>query len=130
MSNRAIDYGLDPNICYITGYLHDIGYIESKQNHGLIGAGLLNNLNVSPELTFAIQNHGKRLYDLEEVTPLLVLLVEADLRVNYKGKVVSFEERMKSISARYSTNTIDLCKDNIKYIQEFLERSNINGCDK
>ena len=103
MFRNADQYGLDPEKMYLLGLLHDIGYMYGTDHHEEMGA----------ELT---EKHGYRDADLirwhgvlpeeymrlkqcrpDRIPKELLLLWEADLRVDHKGQDVGFERRLEEI---------------------------------
>ena len=103
MRDRADDYGVDGNIAYTAGLLHDIGYLEGRAGHEEIGAEILEACGMRGEIVFAVANHATELKTIPEnqVSPMLVLMVEADLSVDAKGFRVGFDNRLKDIERRY-----------------------------
>lgn len=131
MKERAKDYGVDPQLAEIIGFLHDIGCIECYKDHEKIGATLLRKIGASEYIAFAIEHHGENLRQLESeygkgnepfnVNKMLVLLVEADCSVDAKGNIVGFDKRLKDIENRYGLDSpaYKNVKDNIEYIKEY-----------
>lgn len=103
MRDRADDYGVDGNVAYTAGMLHDIGYLEGRLGHEEIGAEILEACGMRGEIVFAVANHATELKQIpkEQVSPLLVLMVEADLSVDAKGFRVGFDKRLADIEKRY-----------------------------
>lgn len=136
MFSRAGDYGVDPDIAYTVGLLHDIGYLHGREGHEARGAELLCACGMNDEITYAIGHHASLLEALppENISRLLVLLAEADLSVDHKGACVGFDERLKDIKARYadtigSVNGIPVAESaerNMQYITVYCEANDIS----
>lgn len=100
MRERAKDYGLNPDIMYTIGLLHDIGYVNARADHERYGADMLNSMGLNEQITFAIRYHGENPYDVQErfgknsITREYVLLLEADMSVDARGYRVGFEKRL------------------------------------
>lgn len=129
MRERAEDYGLDGNIAYTTGLLHDIGYLEGRLGHEQIGGEILSAMQMSDWIIYCISNHASELAKMpkEKISPMLVLLVEADLSVEVHGYRVGFEKRVADISRRYGTENpmFDIVRSNINFIKEYQKEHNI-----
>lgn len=136
MRDRADDYGIDGNIAYTAGLLHDIGYLEGKEGHEEIGAEILEACGMRGEIVFAIANHATELRNIpkEQVSPMLVLMVEADLSVDFRGFKVGFDKRLKDIENRYGVFKHGNVNDkpiyqsvlsNIEYIKEYQKEHDI-----
>lgn len=108
MRDRADDYGVDGNVAYTAGLLHDIGYLEGQLGHEEIGAEILEACGMRGEIVFAVANHATKLSNIPEdqISPILVLMVEADLSVDARGFRVGFEDRLKDIAKRHGVNTM------------------------
>lgn len=106
MRDRADDYGIDGNIAYTAGLLHDIGYLEGQLGHEEIGAEILEACGMCGDVVFAVANHATELKSIpdEQVSPLLVLMVEADLSVNSRGFRVGFDSRLKDIERHHGVD--------------------------
>lgn len=129
MRERADDFGIDGNVAYTAGLLHDIGYLEGRIGHEEAGAEILEACGMSGDIVFAVAYHAESLKKIPEdqVSPMLVLMVEADLSVEKNGFRVGFEKRLKDIAERYGTKDnpiFDSVKDNIAYIKNYWK---ING---
>lgn len=128
MRDRADDYGIDGNVAYTAGILHDIGYLEGRVGHEEIGAEILEACGMHGEIVFAVASHAAELKQIpkEQVSPILVLMVEADLSVDAKGFRVGFDKRLADIEKRYN---VDKTKNdnaiyqsvlsNIEYIKDY-----------
>lgn len=129
MRERAEDYGLDGNIAYTTGLLHDIGYLEGRLGHEQIGGEILTAMKMPDWIVYCISNHANELAKLpkEEISPMLVLLVEADLSIEVHGYRVGFEKRVEDIASRYGTESpaFDAVKSNVNFIKEYQKEHNI-----
>lgn len=130
MRERAEDYKLDGNMAYIVGLLHDIGYLEGRYGHELIGSEILTAMQMPKWLTDTIKNHATELALLpkKELSPMLVLLVEADLSIETHGYRVGFEKRLKDIGKRYGTKNnpqFDIVKSNIEFIKTYQKKHHI-----
>lgn len=124
MRDRADDYGVDGNVAYTAGLLHDIGYLEGRLGHEEIGAEILEACGMHGEIVFAVANHATELKTIPEnqVSPMLVLMVEADLSVDARGFRVGFDSRLKDIERRYGvdkTGDVQSVLSNIEYIKAY-----------
>lgn len=103
--------------CYLLGLLHDIGYINGKENHESHGYSILENAFGPNVLSECICWHGstpdeyKRTYNCsdEEIPNMLILLWWADLSVEsngeHAGEIVGFAKRLDSIKDRLGENS-------------------------
>lgn len=149
MRERAEDYGLNGDVMYTVGLLHDIGYINGRADHEKRGAEILSAIGVDDDIRFAILHHGEKGRDVqtqygnEAISPEFVLLLEADSSVNARGYRVGFEKRLEDIERRYGHDhpAYDTVKDNISFIKEYqqehgigkpvnLYHKNLKGMDK
>lgn len=105
MYTHAQDYDLCAEEMYIVGLLHDIGYINTIKGHARYGANLLRKMGLSENYIYAIQEHGSNLTQLSKITPELLLLVQADLQIDYKGNVVGYKDRLEDIKTRYGNES-------------------------
>lgn len=124
MRDRADDYGVDGNVAYTAGLLHDIGYLEGRLGHEGIGAEILEACGMHGEIVFSVANHATELKTIPEnqVSPMLVLMVEADLSVDARGFRVGFDSRLKDIERRYGvdkTGDVQSVLSNIEYIKAY-----------
>ena len=140
MRDRADDYRIDGNIAYTAGFLHDIGYLEGRLGHEEIGAEILGACGMHGDVVFAVANHATALNSIpdEQVSPLLVLMVEADLSVDAKGFRVGFDKRLADIERRYGVDTKGNVNDmpiyqsvlqNIEYIKKYQQEHDIPSQD-
>jgi putative nucleotidyltransferase with HDIG domain len=138
MRERAEDYGVNPDVAYTIGMLHDIGYINGRAGHEQYGASVLSAIGVDEDIRYAIAHHGENLRELhntlakegvadEKITPEFVLLMEADMSVNARGYRVGFEGRLADIERRYGEDHIAVAtvKDNISFIKEWQKEHGI-----
>ena len=102
---HAHEYNLDPERMYVLGLLHDIGYLRGKTGHANNGAEITSKIGLDHEMIYAIKNHGMDLRYLE-VTPELLLLVRADLQIDYEGDFIGYEARIGGIKVRYGEDSI------------------------
>ncbi len=103
MEITAESVGLDKEEMFTLGFLHDVGYEfgESEQHH-IIGAEILKKQNY--KYYQEVLHHGKP--DTGYSSPQLDLLNYADMRVNKKGEVVSFEDRLADIASRRGLESV------------------------
>ncbi len=130
MRDRADDYGIDGNVAYTSGLLHDIGYLEGRVGHEEIGAEILEACGMHGDVVFAVANHVQNLNEIPkaQVSPLLVLMVEADLSIDMNGFRVGFEDRLKDIAGRYGTENNEVwesVKANVEYIKNYQQEHGI-----
>lgn len=129
MRERACDYGLDPNVMYTLGLLHDIGYLEGQAAHEKTGADILAKLGANEEAITAIANHGKNPYDIktDEISPMFVLLLEADMSVDTRGYRVGFKGRTQDMIRRFGEGSEAhyMVLDNIKFIKDWQKEHGI-----
>ena len=129
MLARASAYGIDKDVAYTTGLLHDIGYLHGHDDHEENGYNILCECGMDPdsETAIAVAFHAKLLSRLPVacVSPLLVLTVEADLSVDAKGNIVGSRKRLADIEARYGRETIGKVKnmpiyDSVRQNMDFI----------
>ncbi len=115
MRENAVRYGLDPDEMYVLGLLHDIGYLQGKEEHEEAGYALLSQFGCKKNNNlFAIRYHGsnpndlikKGILDPNNIPKEYILLLEGDLSVNAQGYKVGFTKRLKDIGERYGFNSI------------------------
>ena len=140
MAENAPRYNLDPDEMYLIGLLHDIGYINGRENHEEYGAELLNKvfnckkhtdswIFSSNKAIHAIRWHGTDPYKLETENrdvdmyirrdyPELFLLYEADMNVGIDGFRIGFRKRLEDIKTRYGEDSIayKTAKNTVKYV--------------
>lgn len=130
MRERAEEYGLDGNVAYTVGLLHDIGYLEGRLGHEQIGSEILSYMQFPQWITDIIACHGSELatVDKEKMSPMLVLLVEADLSIDMYGHRVGFDKRLEDIGKRYGTENnpkFDEVKSNVEFIKAYQQEHDI-----
>ena len=134
MRERADDYGIDGNVAYTAGLLHDIGYLEGGFGHETVGAEILEACGMSGDVVYAVAYHGTTLYDMgkENVTPLLVLMGEADLSVDMYGKRGTFSARLADIESRRGKDSEAYkgCAANVAFVKEYCEEHGIPNHNK
>ncbi len=126
MRENAEKYGIDPNVAYTVGLLHDIGYLEGRKDHEAVGADILAATfgnDADPAVLNAIAYHGTNPYKLndKDITPIHVLLIDADMSVNARGFRVGHEGRLDDIARRYGTGGIEYetASATVKYVKEY-----------
>ncbi len=129
MRENAEKYGIDPDVAYTVGLLHDIGYLEGRRDHEATGADILTATfgeNVDRSVINAIAYHGTNPYKLnqEDITPIHVLLIDADMSVNARGFRVGHEDRLKDIARRYGTDGIEFetASATVRYVEEYQDK--------
>lgn len=140
MRERAIDYGLvEPDAMYASdamyalGLLHDIGYLQGRENHEAAGSYIMDVLGMDAKYSFIISHHGVNPYEVVEmfgkdvIYPEYVLLLEADMSVDARGFRVGFEGRLADIGRRYGSDSIayKTVQDNIRFIKEYQKENGI-----
>ena len=134
MRERAEDYGIDPDVAYTIGLLHDIGYLAGRNDHEKEGADILCCLGVQEESEAynAVRYHGSNPYTLSpsDISPLLVLTYEADLSVDSSGHRVGFNKRLENIAFNNRNNgygdvAVETASQTIKFVKEYQERNGI-----
>lgn len=112
---------------YILGLLHDIGYINGKEEHERVGAEMY---NVDDMIRHCIEWHGvtpKEYMDIhmcynEDIPGELILLWWADLSIEScgtnAGEPVGFKQRLESIADRYGDDSepYRICKETIEWL--------------
>lgn len=127
MRERAEDYGLNPDVMYTVGLLHDIGYIKGRESHEKHGAEILSAIGADDDICLAVAHHGENPYKFREeygqdaITPEFVLLLEADMSVDARGYRVGFGGRLKDVGRRYGYEhaAYETVKANIQFIKEY-----------
>lgn len=133
MRERASDYGLNPDVMYAVGFLHDIGYIKGRADHEKHGAEILGAIGVDEDILFTIAHHGENPYEVQKeygkevITPEFVLVLEADMSIDAKGYRVGFDGRLADIERRYGKDHIAVAtvKNNIAFIKEYQQEHGI-----
>ncbi len=126
MSNHAKYYDLDPDTMYLLGFVHDIGYINGKENHEEMGGMLIGLGTTIGECVYA---HGMTPTEYAEVYGIttaeipkeLILLWEADMSVDQTGAVVGYEKRLEDIKSRHeeSSEAYRNCAETIRWLKEY-----------
>lgn len=133
MRERAESYGLNADVMYTVGLLHDIGYLNGRTDHEQYGATILSAIGIDEDIHFAIAHHGEDAYKVREIfgdkkiTPEYVLMLEADMSVNARGFRVGFEGRTADIKHRYGEDHIayETVQDNVRFIKEYQSEHGI-----
>lgn len=132
MRERAEDYGLNPDVMYAIGLLHDVGYLQGRVGHEKRGGEILSAIGVDEDIRFAIAHHGENLralqkeYGKEFITPELVLMVEADLSIDTKGYRIGFDKRIEDLKRRYGDKyKAGDTEDTIAFIKEYRAEHDI-----
>ena len=152
MMHRAEDYGVDPAEAYVVGLLHDVGYVNGRNNHGQEGATILLGMGLAYRYRYAIQYHGVSPFhitnenvdeDPEELRKapyvtydevaawtkrqrIYPLLLEADLRIDTVGRLVGFKSRLADLHRRYQREDVDRnAKSSVDYVFEWCERNGV-----
>lgn len=88
---------------YLTGLLHDIGYIDNPKgtDHGRLGAEILKRNGLNAEICELISCHGRFIENPSRKQALLWL---ADLCVNRDGGYIGYQKRYESIKERYKND--------------------------
>lgn len=129
MRENAGKYSIDPDVAYTVGLLHDIGYLEGRRDHEATGADILTATfgeNADRSVINAIAYHGTNPYKLnqEDITPLHVLLLDADMSVNARGFRVGHDGRLQDVAHRYGTDGIEYetASATIRYVEEYQSK--------
>ena len=135
MRERALDYGIDPNVAYAVGLMHDIGYLEGRHEHEQSGAEIMLALGIEEdsEVYNAIRYHGTNPYILSPdviSSPLLILTYEADLSVDARGYRVGFDKRLKDIDTRlagteFHDEAVYTSTQTVAFVKEWQARNYI-----
>lgn len=88
---------------YLTGLLHDIGYIDNPKgtDHGRLGAEILKRNGLNAEICELISCHGRFIENPSRKQALLWL---ADLCGNRDGDYIGYQKRYESIKERYKND--------------------------
>ena len=138
MRENAYKYNLDPDIMYVVGLLHDIGYLQGREGHEHKGADILRRMGIKEQYIYAIENHGKDLSKLSEMyynetgkqlieeCPEIIALCEADMSVNSKGYKVGFDKRLNELRYRYQDKEDfdNRAENTVSYLKEQLNDVN------
>lgn len=135
MRDRAKDYEINPNEAYVIGLLHDIGYLQGREDHERSGADLLEEMGFRHETATAIRFHGDNPYktriDFQDdeafISREFILLLEADMSVDARGFRVGFDKRLEDIEERYGKDNIAYAtaKDNVAFVKEYQKKFGI-----
>lgn len=132
MRERAEDYGLNPDVMYTIGLLHDVGYLQGRVGHEQRSSEILSAIGVDEDIRFAIAHHGENPYKVQEeygkdaITPEFVLMIEADWSINAQGYRVGFDKRIEDLKERYGDEykAID-AEETLSFIKKYQEEHNI-----
>ena len=113
MKDRAEILGLKPDEAWLIGYIHDIGYSKTIENHAKAGAKMLE--GYSEDLSYYVQMHDCLAYPANHMEFLLRL---ADLVVDETGKYIGIKNRIDSICRR----KIAVKRENLEKMLLELER--------
>lgn len=134
MRRRASAYGLHPDAAYIVGLLHDVGYIDKDSDHAWYGSELCQLIGVKDSIKFAVEYHDENPYTVVEkygednITPMFVLLLEANLHVDSKGRVVNLTTRLSEFKTPEGINDIpmvDKLRDCMRFVKDYQVKHNI-----
>ena len=125
MKDNATNLGLDAKEMYTLGLLHDIGYeFGSSEEHHTMGSDIMHKQGYAyyKEILY----HGMPTQEYSSTA--LDLLNYADMRVDKKGNVVTFEERLQDIANRRGVDSPHYknCKMVIAHLQEKYNIDNIS----
>ena len=119
--------------CYLLGLVHDIGYINGKENHEYYGCEILAdvlNFGNNSVISKCIEGHGmtpmryKEVYNIpdDEIMGELILLWWADMNVEsdgeHAGEIVGFQNRLEGLKQRYGSKSdiYNDCKETIDWL--------------
>jgi HD superfamily phosphodiesterase len=104
MFNHASEYGLDPQEAALLGWVHDLGYmIGDNRTHAKIGGDLLRSQGYVHWKEVAAHGTMEGLN-----TTLGILLNKADMSVDSRGDLVSFEARLENVADRYGVESLQV----------------------
>ena len=121
--------GLDPDKMYLTGLLHDIGYIAGEnENHEAYGAKLIfdsfsTNFKM-PGKGLVILHHRETpkeyLKNHNKVPDDLRLLWEAEMSVDLSGENIGYERKLSEIEKQYGKGSepYRICSETIRWLME------------
>ena len=132
--------------CYVLGLLHDIGYIDGKENHEHRGCEILErylSFGYGSVLVKCIDAHGctpneyKSIYGVadDEIMGELILLWWADMLVESSGEkageVVGFQGRLNGLEERYGSDSLPyrICKETIDWLVNKMSLDFLCGGD-
>lgn len=113
MKDRAYILKLDADKAWLVGYIHDIGYTKTNDNHAKAGSEMIQ--DYSDDLAYYISVHDSLNYPKDHMEFLLRL---ADLVVDETGKYVGIKNRIDSICRRRSS----IKRENLEKMVLELER--------
>ena len=136
MRKRASSYGLNMDMCYVVGLLHNIGYLKGDKGHEKAGADLLEYMGMTNnDVLQAIKYHWTEPRNVELVygeviSPLLVLTYEAVVSVDSYGNYIGFGGKVLEMSEKAMIDegyTSELCKYEriLSYVKHWLNTYNI-----
>lgn len=125
MYAHAREYGLDPELMYILGLNHDIGYMNGKEGHEKEGGALMALSGYIYD--DCIRWHGctpsewvdAHVPGVDFIPLELALLWEADMHVDLTGEDVGYDKRLKGVAKRYgkSSHAYKVCAETIKWLE-------------
>ena len=137
MYENAKALNLNPEIAYVIGLLHDVGYIaidkdtpkEEKISHAQEGARILEEIGITGDNLDAVRYHGVNGYKMIEdgktsrISPMLMLLQYGDMSVDKYGEKVGFAKRIMDIGKRYGMDSIAYKNaiETVNFLNEVLE---------
>lgn len=109
MFDHAREFDLMPDVMYVLGLLHDVGYMYGSYDHANNGARFLE--SVGFRYFEDIAWHGNEPQDYinvvgENPPPELVLLWLADHSIDTTGAEVGFDKRLADIGQRYGVGSL------------------------
>ncbi len=123
MSRHAQEYGLEPDKMYLLGWLHDIGYMQGKEDHEIFGGNLV---GLDNDYGRCILVHGMSPVEYmsschiskEEIPTALILLWKADMMINDKGRTVGYKQRLEDIAFEYGKDSkpYRICNETIQWL--------------
>lgn len=110
-------YDLDPHRMYVLGLLHDIGYVDGAKHHEQFGGNLLKALGYADWKM--VYDHAKLLTMDDMHNKCIILLIEADLKVDMSGNISGYDAKLSDIAAKHGTDSraYALCKKNIEFLE-------------
>ena len=123
MYENAYKYDLQKEEMYTLGLLHDVGKLMSDDDHENAGAMLMDHLRY--KYAEFIAWHGTTPTDYlmntmrEKVPAELLLLWEADNRIDQHGVDVGYEGRLEDIGTRYGKESQEykIAEEIIEYLR-------------
>lgn len=110
-------YQLDPEEMYTLGLLHDIGYINGKSHHEAFGGAMLRKYGYTD--WYEVARHGDLLTAESMNDKKLILLVEADMKIDISGEEVGYNEQLRNIAEHHGEDSraYKLCRKNIDFLK-------------